>query len=234
VKAAIAAIGDDAWAPIHYPNAIFDQTTQAWISTAEVAEIPFTAFAAQKKANQIPGRLVVRRIPDLNPHPGQATLFDTWRFHAFFTTSTLDTITADKTHRGHAIIEQVHSDLKARALTHLPSSSFSANIACPCRQRSRSTSPAPRGALASVFHAEASARRSAFRMAQRGHAHRRDGGARLEASGIGRSTKPRLVFDVRGPGATGAGHRGGALSRAQDFIEPSSFSGARRHKGSPG
>jgi hypothetical protein len=47
-----------------------------------------------------------------------------------------------------------------------------------------------------------------FRLAQRGHAHRRDGGARLEASGIGRSTKPRLVFDVRGPGATGADHRG--------------------------
>src|SRR5665647_1976777 len=96
------------------------------ISAAEVAEIPFTAFAAQKKANQIPGRLVVRRIPDLNPHPGQATLFETWRFHAFFTTSTLDTVTADKTHRGHAIIEQVHADLKNSALAHLPSGKFTA------------------------------------------------------------------------------------------------------------
>ena len=129
VKAAIAAIPNDAWQTIEYTNAVFDQTSQAWISAAEVAEIPFTAFAAQKKANQIPGRLVVRRIPDLNPHPGQATLFETWRFHAFFTTSTLDTVTADKTHRGHAIIEQVHADLKNSALAHLPSGKFTANAA---------------------------------------------------------------------------------------------------------
>jgi len=129
VKAAIAAIPGEAWAPIEYTDAIFDQATQTWISTAEVAEIAFIAFAAQKKANQIPGRLVVRRIPDLNPHPGQPTLFDTWRFHAFFTTSTLDTITADKTHRGHAIIEQVHADLKNSALAHLPSGKFTANAA---------------------------------------------------------------------------------------------------------
>ena len=75
VKAAIAAIDDQAWAPIQYPGAIFDQSTQAWISAAEVAEIPFTAFAAGKKTDHVPGRLVVRRIPDLNPHTGQATLF---------------------------------------------------------------------------------------------------------------------------------------------------------------
>ena len=71
----------------------------------------------------------MRRIPDLNPHPGQATLFETWRFHAFFTTSALDTITADKIHRGHAIIEQVHADLKNSALAHLPSGKFAANAA---------------------------------------------------------------------------------------------------------
>src|SRR5664280_2170808 len=129
VKAAIAAIPNDAWQTIEYTNAIFDQASQVWISAAEVAEIRFTAFAAQKKANQIPGRLVVRRIPDLNPHTGQATLFETWRFHAFFTTSTLDTVAADKTHRGHAIIEQVHADLKNSALAHLPSGKFTANAA---------------------------------------------------------------------------------------------------------
>jgi len=129
VRAAIAAIGDDGWQPIEYTNAVFDQATGAWISTAEVAEIPFTAFAAQKKTDQVPGRLVVRRIPDLNLHLGQATLFETWRFHAFFTTSTLDTVAADKTHRGHAIIEQVHADLKNSALAHLPSGKFTANAA---------------------------------------------------------------------------------------------------------
>ena len=31
---------------------------------------PFTAFTSQKKADQVPGRLVVRRIPDLNPKTG--------------------------------------------------------------------------------------------------------------------------------------------------------------------
>ena len=57
---------------------------------------------------------------------------DTWRFHAFFTTTDpdeCDTVTADKIHRGHAIIEQVHSDLKSSALAHLPSGKFAANSA---------------------------------------------------------------------------------------------------------
>ena len=76
----------------------------------------------------MPGRLVVRRIPELNP-TGQDGLFNAWRFHAFFTTSGLDTVTADKTHRGHAIIEQVHADLKNSALAHLPSGKFTANAA---------------------------------------------------------------------------------------------------------
>jgi hypothetical protein len=134
VKAAIAAIAEDAWKTIEYTDAVFDETTGRWISRAEVAEIDFTAFSAQKKADQVPGRLVVRRIPDLNPkaNHGQETLFDTWRFHAFFTTTqpgVLDTVAADKTHRGHAVIEQVHADLKNSALAHLPSGRFAANAA---------------------------------------------------------------------------------------------------------
>jgi len=129
VTKAIACIPEDAWAPIAYTDAVFDETTNSWISRAEVAEIGFTAFSSKKPGQQVPGRLVVRRIPDLNPHedPAQATLFDIWRFHAFFTTSELDTITADTTHRHHAIIEQVHADLKNSALAHLPSSRFAAN-----------------------------------------------------------------------------------------------------------
>lgn len=131
VKAAIAAIGEDAWTPIEYTDAVFDQASGQWISRAEVAETPFTAFTSKKAAEQVQGRLVVRRIPDLNPRSadGQTTLFDTWRFHAFFTTSDADTVTADKTHRGHAIIEQVHADLKNSALAHLPSGRFTANAA---------------------------------------------------------------------------------------------------------
>ena len=107
VKRAIGTIADDAWTTIQYTNAILDESSGKWVSVAEVAEVPFTAFSSRKKTDHIVGRLVVRRIPELNPKEasGQATLFDTHRFHAFFTTSDLDTVTADKTHRGHAIID---------------------------------------------------------------------------------------------------------------------------------
>ena len=128
VKAAIARIDEQTWVPIEYPDAVFDEPSGRWISRAEVAEIGFTAFAAQKPADRVSGRLVVRRIPELNP-TSQDGLFDLWRFHAFFTTSGLDAVTADKTHRGHAIIEQVHADLKNSALAHLPSGRFTANAA---------------------------------------------------------------------------------------------------------
>ena len=136
VKAAIATIGEHAWTPIEYTDAIFDEVSGTWVSRAEVAEVPFTAFSSKKATDRVPGRLVVRRIPDFNADKkkatGQGTLFDTWRFHAFFTTTDptdLDTVAADKTHRGHAIIEQVHADLKNSALAHLPSGKFTANAA---------------------------------------------------------------------------------------------------------
>ena len=133
VKAAIAEIDDSAWTPIEYTDAVYDENTGTWISRAEVAEIDFTAFTSRPKSQQIPGRLIVRRVPDLNVEAtDQGALFDTWRFHAFFTTTdpaAADTVAADKTHRGHAIIEQVHADLKHSALAHLPSGKFTANAA---------------------------------------------------------------------------------------------------------
>src|SRR5450830_239421 len=102
IKRAITTIPEDAWEAIEYTDAIYDEASRTWISNAEVAEVPFTAFSSRKKSEHIVGRLVVRRIPELNKkdldHP---TLFDTHRFHAFFTTSDLATVTADKTHRGH-------------------------------------------------------------------------------------------------------------------------------------
>jgi len=92
----------------------------------------------------------VRRIPDTyaerNKAAGQGTLFDVWRSHAFFTSTDpdrLDTVAADKIHRHHAIIEQVHADLKGSALAHLPSGKFTANAAGSSWRSSRSTSPAP-------------------------------------------------------------------------------------------
>jgi hypothetical protein len=134
VKRAIAGLAEDGWTTIKYPDAIYDEATGNWISKAQITEVPFTAFVSHKKADQIPGRLIVRRIPELNPKhsDGQETLFASWRFHAFFTTTdptALDTVAADQTHRRHAIIENVHADLKASALAHLPSGVFTANAA---------------------------------------------------------------------------------------------------------
>ncbi len=134
VKRAIAGIPATAWTTINYTDAVFDETTNTWVSRAEVAEVRFTAFSSRKKAEQITGRLVVRRIPELNPKAshGQPTLFDTHRHHAFFTTvdaKVLDTVAVDRTHRKHAQIEQVNADLKDSALAHMPSGVFAANSA---------------------------------------------------------------------------------------------------------
>jgi hypothetical protein len=134
VKRTIAGIPETAWKTIEYTDAFFDEATDTWISKAEVAETAFTAFGSRKKAERVTGRLVVRRIPELNPKAGQGqgTLFETHRHHAFFTTvgaAVLDTVAADRTHRRHAIIEQVNADLKDSALAHLPSGAFTANSA---------------------------------------------------------------------------------------------------------
>lgn len=64
MKRAIATIAEDAWEKIEYTNAIFDEDTGTWLSDAEVA---FTAFSSRKKSERITGRLMGRRIPELNP-----------------------------------------------------------------------------------------------------------------------------------------------------------------------
>ena len=61
VKAAIARIGDDAWTPIKYPKAVWDEEAQRWISDAEIAEVSYTAFTPGQK-QQVTARLIVRRI----------------------------------------------------------------------------------------------------------------------------------------------------------------------------
>ena len=48
-------------------------------------------------------------------------MFDTWRYHAFITNTTLSAVEADAWHRKHAVVEQVIAELKAGPLTHLPS-----------------------------------------------------------------------------------------------------------------
>jgi Transposase DDE domain group 1 len=124
VDAAIAAIPDEAYTPVHYPGAVVDPDTGQLISDAEVAEVEFTAFAGTRY--EITGRLVVRRVLDANT---QDPLFAVWRYHPLFTNNTEPVAQADITHRRHAICETVWSDLIDGPWAHQPSGWFPANAA---------------------------------------------------------------------------------------------------------
>lgn len=133
VLKAITSIENDSWTPISYPNAVFDEAENRWVSDAEVAEIEFTAFTGRRKAEHVTCRLVVRRVKRLQPRAGDGTeqgeLFATYRHHAFITNSTLGLVEADQRHRDHAVIEQVIAELKDGPLAHLPSGKYAANAA---------------------------------------------------------------------------------------------------------
>jgi len=128
VVKAISGIEESAWVPIHYPNAIWDEDEQRLVSDAEVAEVPFTAFTSRRQSDHISARLIVRRVRRLNPKTvadGQGELFPGYRHHGVFTDSPLTMLQAEKSHRAHAIVEQVIADLKASALAQLPRIIFS-------------------------------------------------------------------------------------------------------------
>ena len=95
VRKAIDAIPPDGWTPIKYTHAIWDEDNQAWISDAEVAETAFTAFTSKTKNKQVTARLIVRRVPDMNPDH-QSELFTVYRYHAVFTNTPLPMLEADK------------------------------------------------------------------------------------------------------------------------------------------
>ena len=67
VKAAIASIDDDAWTPIKYPRAVYDELAGRWVSDAQIAEVGFTAFTSHPTKDQVTCRLVVRRVKRLQP-----------------------------------------------------------------------------------------------------------------------------------------------------------------------
>ena len=158
VTAAISRIPEDAWTPIQYPNAIFDEEQGRWISDAEVAEIPYTAFTSRRKAEHVSARLIVRRVRRLNPSTaptGQNELLAAYRHHAVFTDSPLAMIEAEASHRDHAIVEQVIADLKNGPLAHLPSGVFTANAAwLVCAAMAFNLTRAA-GVIASTAHARA-------------------------------------------------------------------------------
>jgi hypothetical protein len=106
VAAAIAAIGEHAWADIDYPDG----------GVAQVAETTLG-----------PDRLIVRRTRLTGP---QATLWPDWRYHAFVTDRQGSAVWLDADHRRHAVCELAIRDLKDGAgLRHCPSGVFLANAA---------------------------------------------------------------------------------------------------------
>jgi hypothetical protein len=155
IRRTIAAISPDAWTPIRYPNAIYDEGTEQWISDAEIAETTYTAFASRRKSERVVVRLVVRRVKDRNVPDRQGELFTAWRYHAFITDSTVELVQVEKHHREHAIVEQVNADVKDSALAHLPSGSFTANAAWLTLAAIAHNLTRAAGCLASLFHARA-------------------------------------------------------------------------------
>ena len=107
IAKAIATIDEHTWADIDYtPD-----------GQAQVAECTYKDR-----------RLIVRRtrLTDTT----QAALWPDWRHHAFLTDLDDDTVTIDKFHRQHAVVELAIRDLKEGAgLEHCPSGKFFANAA---------------------------------------------------------------------------------------------------------
>jgi hypothetical protein len=180
VTAAIAAISQDAWTPIRYPRAIWDDRLGCWVSDAQVAETGYTAFTSAKKGQQVTARLIVRRVRDLNCQApaGQDELFPAWRYHAVFTDSPVELVQAEGQHRDHAIVEQVFADWTDGPLAHLPSGFFPANAAwLACAAIAHNLLRAA-GSLASLAYGKArgaTIRRDlidvAARTARHGHGH---------------------------------------------------------------
>ncbi|MFR9781061.1 IS1380 family transposase [Micromonospora sp. MS34] len=129
VRATCDSISDDQWIDIRYPQAVWDEDEQRWISDAQIAETIYTAFAGTR--HQVTARLIVRRIrrDDPTQASGQEELLPAYRYHAVFTDSPFTLTQAEAQHRQHAVIEQVNADLIAGPLAHLPSGRFSANDA---------------------------------------------------------------------------------------------------------
>ncbi len=156
VKTALEAIPEHAWTPIRYPRAVWDEANHAWISDAEIAEVPYTAFESTPK-HRTQGRLVARRVRDLNVKAaaGQGELFPAWRYHAVFTDSPFILSQAEDHHRDHAIVEQVLADLADGPLAHVPSGVFTANAAWLTLAAIAHNLLRAAGTLASTFHARA-------------------------------------------------------------------------------
>lgn len=128
---AIAAIDQHDWIPITYDTPVLDEDTAQTVHTAQIAVTSYTAFTnpTQNPGRRVTARLVVRRHR-VTTLTDQGELFPAWRYHAIFTNSESDPVTAEAQHRGRAgAIEHVFADLNNSALAHFPSGRFCGNAA---------------------------------------------------------------------------------------------------------
>ncbi len=110
VKAAIAAIDEDRWVDIVYPEG----------GQAQVGECVYKGLRLVVRRTRLSGRKQQQLWPD-------------WRHHAFITDLVIDAVDADVFHRHHAVVELNIRDLKEGAgLEHVPSGDFDANAAWLC------------------------------------------------------------------------------------------------------
>ena len=154
VRAAIAAIPEDAWTAIRYPRAIWDDQLRAWVSGAEIAEIACTAFAS-KKGQAVTARLIVRRVRDLNKKAagGQDELFPVWRYHPVFTGSPFALAQAEEQHRDTPWSSRCSPAGPTARLLICPT--FAANAAWTACAAITCNLLRAAGSLASRFHARA-------------------------------------------------------------------------------
>ena len=105
-------IPERAWKPIAYRGGI-----------AQVAETIW-------KHPRGMGRIIVRRVKNIDKNDGQQALFADWKHLAFVTDREGDVVELDADHRRRAAQEtQAIRELKENALRHLPSKIFAANAA---------------------------------------------------------------------------------------------------------
>jgi hypothetical protein len=111
----IAAIPEGRWQSIPYTDD----------GEAQVAETTYSTGTGRRQRTH---RLVVRRTRLTGR--AQQQLWPDWRHHAFLTDLDDDTVTVDRFHRQHAVVELAIRDLKEGAgLEHIPSGNFDANSA---------------------------------------------------------------------------------------------------------
>jgi hypothetical protein len=78
IARAIASIPDSAWTPVRYPGAMRDPDTGAWISDAEVAEVPQFRPGTLPRADGPSGSTNLRSVGVIRPLDPRLSVIALW------------------------------------------------------------------------------------------------------------------------------------------------------------